>query len=525
MEKKAPLKFLSTNNKIALAAFVTFFLIIIVTPGRYLQVQQGLEEYLPMHSFMEVFSIIVSAMTFAMGWENRNTEKNRSSIIVATTFLAVAFIDIAHLLSFPGMPVFITPSSANKSIFFWLSARTTIALSMLYLVSSNSISTLAKREKIVLLLSAIVFCFIIYWIAFFHLESIPEMFIEGKGLTPFKIYVETVIVAILFLAIVILYKRASELSAHLDINNILMAMSIMVMSETFFMIFTTHADIYNLLGHVFKVCSYYYFYRALFKESILKPYAQLDQKNYELQMAKIAADNANQAKTQFLANISHELRTPMNAIIGLTELIEQSKDANEQNELIPLLKQSNEKLLNLINNVLTLTRLNTGLVEVNQNEFDLHAEIKRMIYILSFSADKKKLKLKFTISPDVPLIIQSDLNKLNQIILNLLENAIKFSESGTISLEVSNQLIDRNKIILLFQIKDQGIGISAEKIPLLFQNFTQIDSSNTREYGGSGLGLVISKRLVESLNGEIWVTSQHNQGSTFSFTLEFTHNK
>lgn len=518
MEGIASLKLLSKNNQMALATFVSLFLIILLTPGHYLQVQQGLDEYLPIHSFMEIFSIIVSSMTFAMGWEN--TQKNRSTTIVSTTFLAVAFIDIAHLLSFPGMPIFITPSSANKSIFFWLSARMTIALSMLFLVTSKNLRPINKKEKYILLASTITFCFFIYLVAFFKLESIPDLFIEGKGLTPFKIYIETSIVIILLISIIVLFKRAIELSSDLDINNILMAMSLMIMSETFFMIFTTHADIYNLLGHVFKACSYFYFYRALFKESILKPYTQLDQKNHELHLAKITADHARQAKNQFLSNMSHELRTPMNAIIGLTELIEQSKSISEQNEYIPLMKQSNEKLLTLVDNILTLSRLNSDVKESRLSEFDLHFEINQLTQILSISAEKKNLYLELNIKASVPKIVYTDLNKLKQIILNLVDNAIKFTEEGRIILEVSLQSTKKNKSTLLFQIKDQGIGIPSEQIPLLFQNFTQVDSSNTRKYGGSGLGLVISKRLIESMGGEIGLTSQPGQGSIFSFTLE-----
>lgn len=513
MEVTRPFTLLSKSNKTALGIFSLLFFLIVIAPQKYLQAHHGLEEYLALHSILEMFSITVSVMTFAIGWENRNAEENRNTIFIALTFLAVAFIDMAHLLSFPGMPVLVTPSSANKSIFLWLSARMTIALSMLCLASSKITYFHFNKEKYLFFVLTIIFVSIIYYIAFFHLNLIPDSFIEGKGLTPFKIYVETVIVVILLLATFNLYKHGKNLTQSFDVNNIFMAMIIMMMSETFFMLFTTHADLYNLLGHVFKACSYYYFYRALFKEKILKPYAELDQKNHELLIA-------NQAKTQFLANVSHEIRTPINAIVNLTELLEQSKNTSEQDEYFPLLKQSNEQLLKLVDNVLTLSLIDSGVIEENLSAFDLRLELKQLIDSLSIRAEQKDVKIIININSDVPRIIQSDLNKLNLIIHNLVENAVKFTDQGLINVDVSNSLIEDQSVILLFQIKDQGIGIPEDKIPLLFKIFSQVDSSNTRKYGGPGLGLAISKRLVEFMGGKIWITSKPQQGSNFSFTLK-----
>lgn len=522
MEKILFFELLSKKNRIVLLGFISFFLLILLIPKELMQAQHGLINYLPIHSALEIFSIIVSMLAFSMAWENRSENKYNTTIIVASTFFGVAIIDFAHVLSFPGMPNFVTPSSANKSIYFWLVGRFAIALSMVFLVSSTPKTFKSSFTKYKILLVTLLFCSFFYWIALLRPELLPDSFIEGEGLTTFKIYTEAVVVSLLIVAFIILVKRCKILANNYDLNNIIMAMSLMVFSELFFMLFTTHADLYNFLGHIYKAASYFYFYRALFQQSIQKPFAELDKKNQELQVAKLAAEKASIAKSQFLANISHEIRTPMNAILGLTEIIIETEDPKEKSEYIALLKQSEEHLLNLVNNVLTSSRMDTGLLDLHFREFNLHTELVHNEKTLKIIAAKKNLNFSLNIDPAVPTKVYGDLSKLNQVLINLIDNAIKFTDQGFIKVNVSSLEVKGKEVTILVCVQDSGIGIPADKWEILFQNFSQVDSSPTRQYGGTGLGLAISKKIIEALSGKIWLDSKPGVGSVFSFTMTLT---
>lgn len=234
--------------------------------------------------------------------------------------------------------------------------------------------------------------------------------------------------------------------------------------------------------------------------------------------AKEAAEAANEAKSLFLSIMSHEIRTPMNGFMGTLQLLERSELTEDQRELVDIAQSSAKSLLCLVNDILDYSRIESGKMPLNPVDFQLHVLIKETIDFFKVSADASALEVTWQIHKEVPLNLKGDAFRLKQVLSNLLGNAIKFTEKGYVKLDLLLVYEDKAHVKLQFIIKDSGLGISHEAIDHLFNRFHQLDSSSTRKYGGSGLGLSICKGLVEKMGGEIWVESILGQGSSFYFT-------
>ena len=247
----------------------------------------------------------------------------------------------------------------------------------------------------------------------------------------------------------------------------------------------------------------------------------------DLVEAREAALEAARLKSQFMATMSHEIRTPMNAVLGMTELLLKTDLNSQQLDFVQTLKTSGDNLLAIVNDILDFSKLEAGGMRLDYQEFDLRSTLENILYLLASQATKKGLKLDCTIPPDLSLKLMGDASRLRQILTNLIANAIKFTEAGFVTISVDreesfNSQFNPSIIALRFTVKDTGIGISTIDQQKLFQSFSQVDATTTRQYGGTGLGLAICKQLVQLMDGEIGVRSQPGNGSTFWFTATFS---
>ncbi|MBA3006755.1 MAG: response regulator [Proteobacteria bacterium] len=238
-------------------------------------------------------------------------------------------------------------------------------------------------------------------------------------------------------------------------------------------------------------------------------------------LSRLALD-ANRSKSEFLASMSHEIRTPLNSIIGMAEVLAETALSVEQHEYVRIFRSAGENLLEIINDILDLSKIEAGQTELESIDFDLPTLLDSVTSLVSLRADEQETLIHTHIDSDVPFYLQGDPTRLRQILLNLVGNAVKFTRKGKVEIKVSTESQTGPEQKLLFSITDNGIGIPTDKQQLIFDSFTQADSLTTRKYGGTGLGLTICQKLLNIMQGRIWLTSQPEKGSTFFFTIPFS---
>jgi signal transduction histidine kinase len=261
--------------------------------------------------------------------------------------------------------------------------------------------------------------------------------------------------------------------------------------------------------------------RARLEAEVARRTAELQAANEKLQAAKDKAEEMARLKGEFLANMSHELRTPLNGILGMTDAVLDTELAPEQREFLMIAKSSADSLLKIINDVLDFSKLDARKVSLNWIEFDLEQALGETVKSLSFLAGQKGIDLRCQIEPDVPKVVVGDPRAVRQVLINLIGNAIKFTEQGGVRVSVRTELEEGMQVLLHVAVADTGVGIPAAKQASVFEAFVQGDGSSTRRHGGTGLGLAICANLVKLMGGRIWVDSREGQGSVFHFTAGF----
>jgi signal transduction histidine kinase/ActR/RegA family two-component response regulator len=259
-------------------------------------------------------------------------------------------------------------------------------------------------------------------------------------------------------------------------------------------------------------------------EGLLRKEEKLRENYSELEKANIIAEEASKSKSKFLANMSHEIRTPMNAIIGITQLLNHTELNNEQKSYLDMLTASSEILMDIINNVLDMSIIESGKLELKMEAFDIKENLDNIVNQLSVIGHRKNIKIMYYIEPFTETKVIGDKLKLNQVLINLINNSIKYTDKGHIFLSVKNLSYKEDKMKYRFSVEDTGIGIEENFKDKIFGVFNKEDLSYAKKYTGAGLGLAISKELVTMMNGDIWYESKKGEGTTFYFNVEFSRN-
>lgn len=487
-------------------------------PGLYVQIDAPV--YLTAHIVLEFLSIVVSLAVFIVAWYNFQQTANPRELVICLTFFIVGVVDFAHTLSYIGMPDFLTGNSVNKASTYWIIARLIEGVGLLAAVLAP-VRTTARffRPVLFLLLTSAGTAFLLVTVAY-NLDKLPAMFVPGLGQTPLKIVLEYTVVALKAVSLGLLIRRRDSRADEFYLQA---AFIFGIFAETAFSMYSSAYDTYNLIGHIYKIGAFACILRGLFVSSVVRLYETnrtLREQKRLLAEVNDQLAKADRLKSEFLANTNHELRTPLTAIIAFNELLldEETGPLNEtQRDYLNEIYDSSHHLLNDINNLLDLSKIEAGKMDLDLEPVDVYALAERVARKFAPVLKQKNQQLSLHIN-EIIATPRMDEQKIKKILYNLIGNAHKFTPGGgKIHLNVRYQPDEKE---MIFVVEDNGIGIRPEDQAVIFEKFRQADSSDTRLYHGSGLGLTLVKYLVELHGGRIKVESEPNGGAKFIFTVK-----
>lgn len=595
-----------------------------------------IEDFLPVHTVLEMVAVVIAVLVFASGWNAYSRRLPRHAQILACAFLGVAMLDFAHAMSFGGMPHAFAGDGPQRTICFWLAARLLAAAALLavaVLPPEKPASPASRHGWLAVVIGVVGAC---GWVLFFHLDWVPQTFEAGKGLTPFKVGVEYVIVGMNILAAVALCRHMRR-PQRFNAAALLGTVCAMALSELCFTLYVTISDVYNVTGHVYKVVSYLFLYRAVFVEVIEEPYREMARMGDQLRATLdavpdvmleldlhgryhavhssrpealiqppheligrtihevLSAENAsvvmsamqaalaggtssgaqlqvsvprglrwfelsvsrkggiegldthfivlsrditdrkqaeaallqqeamaqvNRAKSQFLSRVSHELRTPLNAVIGFAQLLLHDANARMaagQRLHVEYILRAGQHLLAMINDILDLTRIEAGDVQLKPEAVRLGDVLGDSLLMVRPQADAMGVTVSVDASRVERRLVLVEARRLKQVLINVLSNAVKYNRVGG-QITVHGALPEAEPSTVLLRIADTGRGLSEAQMKGLFEPFNRLGADRSG-IEGTGLGLVIARRLIEAMGGDISLDSTEGVGTTVTLRL------